>query len=288
MNLILFALTILALAVGVVVLFSYTIAWCEAANRTPQLMKQRYKPATLIFALRLMAMEFCFLLATVLAHPLGWLPAPKKARGQGTPILLLHGLFHNRSCWWLFKRRLRKMQSNPVYSITLGYYRKDIEPLTETVAKKIDLIRFHHGVERVDLIGHSMGGLIARNLIQLRQGSDKVRHCICLGAPHSGSRLAPLAVTPLGQDLIPNSDFPKRLATAPIPENVQFTSIFSRHDNLVLPFESGRMKGARNIELSGLGHSTLLYHQDVFRALSKLLQEEDENDSDRDPEQKSD
>ncbi|AJF05891.1 alpha/beta fold hydrolase [Geoalkalibacter subterraneus] len=287
MNLILIALTILALAVGVVVLFSYTIAWCEAANREPQLMKQRFKPAVLIFAIRLMAMEFCYLLATVLAHPLGWIPVPQKTRGQGTPVLLLHGLFHNRSCWWLFKHRLRQSRSNPVYSMTLNYYRKDIEPLTEAVAKKIDLIRFRHGVERVDLIGHSMGGLIARNLIQLREGSDKVRHCVCLGSPHGGSRLAPLAVTPVGQDLIPNSDFLKRLAAAPIPGNVQFTSIFSRNDNLVLPFDSGRMEGAHNMELSGLGHSTLLYHRDAFEAAIKRLQEEDENDPDRHPEQKS-
>jgi hypothetical protein len=99
--------------------------------------------------------------------------------------------------------------------------------------------------------------------------------------------LAPLAITPVGQDLIPNSDFLKRLAAAPIPGNVQFTSIFSRNDNLVLPFDSGRMEGAHNMELSGLGHSTLLYHRDAFEAAIKRLQEEDENDPDRHPEQKS-
>jgi hypothetical protein len=48
------------------------------------------------------------------------------------------------------------------------------------------------------------------------------------------------------------------------------------------------MEGARNIELSGLGHSTLLYHRESFEALFKRLQEEDNNDPDRNSEQKSD
>lgn len=282
MDLVFFILIFLAFLVGVVVLFSYTIAWCEAANRDPQLMNERFHSTNLIFAVRLMAMEFFFLLATVLAHPFGWIPISRRARGQGTPVLLLHGLFHNRSCWWYFKYRLRQTRTNPVYTMTLNYFRRDIEPLTEAVAKKIDRIRLEHGIERIDLIGHSMGGLIARNLIQIREGHDKIRHCLCLGTPHQGSRLAPLAVTPLGRDLIPTADFPRRLAAATIPEDVHFGSVFSRHDNLVLPFDSGHMAGVRNIEISGVGHSTLLYHRRSFDAVLKLLQEKGNTDEESD------
>ena len=55
---------------------------------------------------------------------------------------------------------------------------RDIETLTERVALKIDSLRHSRNCAKVDLIGHSMGGIIARNYVQIRGGADKVDKCI--------------------------------------------------------------------------------------------------------------
>jgi triacylglycerol esterase/lipase EstA (alpha/beta hydrolase family) len=284
----LLTLCLLLLAVtGTFVLLSYIIVWYEAANRDPELVAQRFAPRGLAFAASLLLRETLSLALTVLAHPLGWLREATPAGQGGRPILLLHGLFHNRSCWWLVKRRLAQAGFGPIYSLNLNTWRSNAEPLTERVADKVDQIRMAHGVAQVDLIGHSMGGLLARNYIQLRGGAAKVRHCIGLATPHGGSRLAPFALTPLARVLMPGSDFLQRLAAAPRPEGVRFTSLYSRHDNLVIPVEAALMEGTPCIEISNIGHSSLLLSRRVVAHLVEILREQDHAES-RDPQPQTD
>lgn len=283
MSLLLTLCLLLLAATGTFVLLSYIIVWYEAANRDPELVAHRFVPSRLAFAASLLARETLSLALTVLAHPLGWLRESKPTDQAGRPILLLHGLFHNRSCWWLVKARLARAGLGPIYSLNLNTWRSDVEPLTELVADKVDQIRMAHGVEQVDLIGHSMGGILARNFIQLRGGAAKVRHCIGLATPHGGSRLAPFALTPLARVLMPGSEFLQRLAAAPRPAEVRFTNIHSRHDNLVIPVEAALMEGTPCIEVSDIGHSSLLLSRRVVDQVIEILGEKDQHEQARDP-----
>ncbi|HKK02086.1 MAG TPA: alpha/beta fold hydrolase, partial [Desulfuromonadales bacterium] len=147
---------------------------------------------------------------------------------------------------------------------------KDVESLTERVAKRVDELRHSAGIEKVHLVGHSMGGIIARNYLQIRGGSQKVDRCVLLAAPNLGSKLAPFTVAPLGKILLPGSDFLRRLAQAPLPIH-KVVAIYSCHDNMVLPARYARLSGATNIELAGMGHSTLLYHPRTFKILVRAL-----------------
>jgi triacylglycerol esterase/lipase EstA (alpha/beta hydrolase family) len=118
-----------------------------------------------------------------------------------------------------------------------------------------------------------MGGLLARYYLQCADGVPQVAACVTLGTPHQGSKLAPFAVTRLGRALLPGSPLLNRLNSAPLPGEVHFTAIYSRHDNMVVPMESARLDGADNVELAEMGHTTLLFSaqaaQAVITALSK-------------------
>ncbi|NIQ97443.1 MAG: alpha/beta fold hydrolase [Desulfuromonadales bacterium] len=269
-----FLAIVLALIFGIcaaVVLLSYTIAWYEYSNRDPALLANRFAPKRLIGVIWAMALETLLLGITVILHPLGWLPAKvKKPDKPQTPILLLHGLFHNRSCWSWLRLYLRLKRHTAVYSMNLAPWR-DIESLTEEVAKKVDEIRHNLGEEKVALVGHSMGGLIARNYLQIRGGAGKVSHLVMLGTPNDGSKLAPFALTPLGKLLVPGSEFLQRLATAALPADTLVTSIYSRLDNMVIPFASCRIEGGNNIEFKSMGHASQLYHPRVAAAVLAAL-----------------
>jgi len=267
--------TSLCTVVGTVVLLSYAFVWYECANREPQLLENRFAPDRLARAAWLILLETACLLLTVLQHPLGWFPArdlPPEENSE-TPVLLLHGLFHNRACWHWTRYRLRQRGRRYVYAINLPPWH-DVENLTERVDRKVDELRHASGADKVHLVGHSMGGVIARNYLQLRGGATKVASCTLIAAPNHGSRLAPFALTPLGRLLLPGSEFLHRLAAAPLPPEVRVTSIYSRHDNMVLPWDAARLEGADNHEFSGMGHMTVLYHPEVFAALLVALQEE--------------
>lgn len=266
LNILYILLTTLLIVDVVVVVLSYSMCWYEYANANPQLMNGRFKSKVLLMTASLMSQELFFNYITVLSMPFGLLPQRQTVKAQGeTPVLLLHGLFNNRASWFWFRLALRRSGFNNVVTMNLSSWHTE-ERLTELVAKKVDELRHSLNVEKVHLLGHSMGGIIARNFLQLRGGAAKIDRCVCLGSPHSGSKLAPFTITSLGQVLVPNSDFLKRLAAAPIPEGPKVTSVYSSKDNMVLPVESARLNWGESILLDGMGHTALIYRKSALQA----------------------
>lgn len=269
-------------ATALVVLLSFSVAWYERANAEPELIRQRFSGRGIGLALWLMAQETACLLLTFLLRPLGWPPERSHTGGAGEkpPVILLHGLFQNRSCLYGLALRLRRAGYHQVYSINTPPWR-DIETLTEILARKVDEIRLELKVEQVILVGHSMGGLIGRNYIQHRGGAGRVSHLVTLGSPHSGSKLAPFAVSNMGLSLLPGSEFLRSFNQASLPPETPITAIYSRHDNLVLPLHNARLEGAENLELAGMGHTAMLFHPEVVDALLQTLGEKNHAHTDR-------
>jgi triacylglycerol lipase len=267
----LWLLALVYLVVLFVVVLSYAIAWYEYANRDPELLKERFSGNSLQLASWLVLSESLALFVTILLRPLAWLPprTPKDGGGIGAPIILLHGLFHNRSCWWWLQRRLRRLGPAPVYAMKLPHWRS-CEQLAELLATQVEEVCGRHGVEQVWLVGHSNGGMVARHYLQLDHGARRVAGCIFVAAPHAGSKLAPFAVSGMGLELLPGSPFLRKLAAAPLPP-LPMTAIYSRHDNIVLPYENGRFPGIPQVELQGMGHTVILYHSEAIEAIVRAL-----------------
>ncbi len=275
-NLLLIILGILLVLDLLIVILSYSMCWYEHANSDPQLMNDRLSGKNIRLVCSLILQETFFNFLTLSVLPFGLLNPrryPKK-RGE-TPVLLLHGLFNNRASWFWLKWQLRKQGFNNLATINLSSWHNE-EVLTEIVAKKVDELRHRLGVDKVHLVGHSMGGIIARNYMQQRGGTAKIDRCVCLGSPHLGSKLAPFALSPLGRVLIPGSDFLRRLAAAPAPEGVKISNIFTIKDNMVVPNVNACLPWGNSIELDGLGHTALIYRQPAVQAVIDALRGKDQ------------
>lgn len=271
MTIILGALLLLLLIDTLIVILSYSMCWYECANSDPQLMIDRFKPRSLWLAASLISQEIFFNLLTLLLLPLGlWSPRQQPQFNKETPVLLLHGLFINRASWFWFKWALRRRGFRNLVTINLSSYHNE-EALTELVAKKVDELRHHLNVDRVHLVGHSMGGIIARNYLQLRGGEDKVDRCVCLGTPHAGSKLTPFTLTTLSKVLVPNSAFLNRLAAAPPPQKAKMFNIYSSKDNMVVPSSSAHLDWLENIVLDRIGHTGMLYRRRSIEAVATAL-----------------
>lgn len=67
--------------------------------------------------------------------------------------------------------------------------RKTIEQLADDLALLVDFVRTRTKSGKVDLVAHSMGGLVARSLIQRKwktTAADKIRRLFTYGTPHRG------------------------------------------------------------------------------------------------------
>ena len=259
--------------VSLTVLLSFAVAWYERANSQPELIERRFTGRGIRLSLWLMFQETACLLFLLVLSPLGW-TNPKTRfleTGDNPPVILLHGLFQNRACLYWMQAQLKRNGFRNVLTINTPPWR-NLETLTEILARKIDEVRILHKVEKVHLVGHSMGGMIARNYIQRRGGSPRVDCCITLGSPHYGSKLAPFAISQLGKALLPGSAFLEQLNAAEKPIESRVVAIYTRHDNIVLPATNARLATADAwVELDGMGHTALLFHPRSIRAIIDQL-----------------
>lgn len=179
------------------------------------------------------------------------------------PVLLLHGYGCNSGYWVHLVPLLDAAR--------ISHACPDLEPLggdidgyVPAVARAVDALCEASGAPRVTILGHSMGGLVARAYIR-KYGAARVARIITLGTPHHGTSLANLGLganarqmrrTPRGD--APESDWLRSLAgEEDTATRALVTSIYSHHDNIVAPQTSSHLAGARNIALGGVGHVAL-------------------------------
>ena len=202
----------------------------------------------------------------------GWLmcdPAPAPAKA---PVLLIHGVLCNAGAMFGLCRDLRARRLGPVYAISYGPPLVSIEVFADQLAAKIDAIILATGASRVALVGHSMGGLVARAYLR-RYGAQKLASVTTLGTPHHGSMHAwTFPGVCLGQLRPGNAWLAELNRSEGLEFPVRFVSLWSRHDSMVAPQTSSRLGGAQNIELIGIGHNALLGDERVFALVAAELE----------------
>jgi hypothetical protein len=191
------------------------------------------------------------------------------------PVVLVHGLVDNRSVFSVMQRSLRKRGFTSVCTWNYSPLLTDIARGAADLGAHIERICEQTGHDRVHVVGHSLGGLIARYHVQCQGGDRRVDSLITLGTPHQGSVWAHVVPTPLIRQLRPGSPVLRELA-APAPGcRTRLTAIYSDLDQMVLPTSSGRCDhsdlGARNLLFRGLGHMSLPRHRGIVDEVAATL-----------------
>jgi pimeloyl-ACP methyl ester carboxylesterase len=143
------------------------------------------------------------------------------------------------------------------------------------LGRHIERICEQTGHDRVHVVGHSLGGLIARYHVQRQDGDRRVESLVTLGTPHGGSVWAHVVPTPLIRQLRPGSPVLQELAE-PVPAcSTRVTAIYSDLDQMVVPTSSGRCEHpdlrARNVLVRGVGHLSLPIHRIVVDEVAATL-----------------
>jgi hypothetical protein len=195
---------------------------------------------------------------------------------HGPPVVLLHGFIDNRSVFVLLRRALAQHGRQRVESLNYSPLTCDIRIAAELLGRHIEEICERTGSTRVDIVGHSLGGLIARYYVQCLGGDLRVRTLVTLGTPHSGTRVAPLAdAHPIVRQMRPGSAVIEELARPAPGCRTRFVSFWSDLDSLMDPLESACVEhpdlDARNVRVTGIGHLALPVHPAVAAGIREAL-----------------
>jgi pimeloyl-ACP methyl ester carboxylesterase len=228
------------------------------------------RPAAVIVGCEMLAFA-----ASCVLHPFGWprreSPRTPRRRDQRT-VVLLPGYLANRATLLPLAGYLR---ARGVSSLTYEY---DSRHGIERAAIGLrEFLRRHVRGGRIDLVGHSLGGLIARTYLQELGGARRVDRCITLGTPHRGTYNAYWLTSRVARELRPDSPLLARLeASRPNAASVRFTSIVAGSDNIVIPrvFASGQREAREDrdlVHVPHLGHMGLLFSPRVLKTVADRL-----------------
>ncbi len=183
------------------------------------------------------------------------------------PVVLVHGTFANRYDNWVALSPLLAHLGYCVYALdygnTPGNLIQGIGPVADSarqLATFVDQVRASTGADRVDLVGHSQGGMMPRYYLKFLGGAAKVHSLVGLAPSNHGTTLDGLATLatqfpgasdlvysacPACIDQVRDSDMLTQLnAGGDTVPGVRYTVISTRYDEVVTPYRSQALSGS--------------------------------------------
>lgn len=204
-----------------------------------------------------------------------------------TPVLLLYGFFSSRRSLTVLERIL-SFRGYEVFSFNLGgvfevFFTKGIIETAQFIDFKLKRQFDRHNFDKINIIAHSKGGLVAMWWLLKLGGHKHCNNLITMGTPYKGTRLTWLGLlTPIGlifKDLWqmrPGSSLLKELHNQPIPKGCQIYNLYSNKDKVATGsmgiFETNEtVDNIHHIPMHHISHFEFLYRRDVGDTLARLL-----------------
>jgi pimeloyl-ACP methyl ester carboxylesterase len=215
--------------------------------------------------------EWLALVLFGLTTPLALLPSrPQRGIGEGSqqvPVIVIPGYALHRVGLLPMAAYLRRRQNRIVWAVNNPTWRDDIPEFARTLSQAVDRIRAASGSEQVDIVGHSMGGIVAAHYINHAGGAGIVRRLVTLGTPWRGTTMHILGLGRQCHGLAPGS--PEIEAASPVDAAV--TALWSATDAIILPTINASLEGARSVALENQGHVSMLFSLTAMRAVDEAL-----------------
>ncbi|MCU1351462.1 MAG: lipase class 2 [Acidimicrobiales bacterium] len=213
--------------------------------------------------------------------------SPASAAGKD-PVIIVAGTFSPAIANEPLAARLRHDGYRTfIFELpTLGT--QDIDASARALGRFADGVRAQTGAAKVDLVGHSQGGLVARSYVKRGGGASRVDSLIMLGTPNHGTYVANLAkvlgfgscagVVACVQMTTGSSYLAALNAGDDTIGGVRYTTIRTSLDELVRPVDSAKLgDGAVNVLVQSrcwlrvVGHVGLILDGAVYSGVRQAL-----------------
>lgn len=195
-------------------------------------------------------------LREVVLSPLDLAPRLPEGVTEGDDVVvLIHGFMASAGVFRPMRKALEDRANAKVASFTHapgeGVVRiaKKLRKLVSQVPKGV----------RLHLVGHSLGGLVARYYVQELDGAHKVTQTISIASPFFGTRVAHLFPIFVGKDLHHESEVLGRLRARAHEHDVPHLSMLAEADRVVVPETSAMFPAGEVVTFRDRGHNSLLY-----------------------------
>jgi pimeloyl-ACP methyl ester carboxylesterase len=197
--------------------------------------------------------------------PLYYLLGRRMAGGSGTPVVFVHGYFQNRVGFLYLARALARRGVGPLYAFNYSWLR-DVPTIARGLSRFVARVLEETRAAEVDLVCHSMGGLVAVHYLAYEGGVDRVRRCATIATPHKGVQYRGPILGAAGGALRAGHGI------AQLP-GVRWLSIYSTHDNVVHPASSSHLDDsvAENVSVGGVGHLAILFQGRTADVIARFL-----------------
>ena len=212
-----------------------------------------------------------------------WPLIPSRVRGRmfsregniDRPVICLPGYGQNDSCFLLLARRLAAKGFGPISCLQYKPLLASIEFHAQRLARSVDRVLDRTGSRKVSLVGHSMGGIVARHYLQEQLGLDKVDKLVTVESPHQGLTLARYGPGECARQMDPLHPFMKKMREG--LEQIAGLPILGIYSD-VNPFSAKStayqlLDGRSDCFLPGHGHVSLLLMQPVAERIISFLHE---------------
>jgi triacylglycerol lipase len=197
-------------------------------------------------------------LLCALAGALAVIPAVPATAATPDPVVIVNGTFGPAFFYEPLATRLRGDGYRVFIFELTNLGTGDIAATARDLRAFVDGVRAQTGAAKVDLIGHSQGGLVAGQYVKFEGGSSTVDSLVSLGAPHYGTAIANIiaflgAGNCLGivacQQMAVGSTFLTNLnAGDDTIGSVRYTNLYTAYDELVRPVGNAALRdGATNV-----------------------------------------
>ncbi|MDP9797285.1 triacylglycerol esterase/lipase EstA (alpha/beta hydrolase family) [Catenuloplanes nepalensis] len=214
------------------------------------------------------------LLLAALTAALAVVPAAPAQAATTSPVILIHGYNSSTATWDPLVTRLKAAgyASGDVH--TFGYhYRQSNVTTAARLADYVEKVREDHGGVKVDLVGHSMGAVIARYYVRDLGGAEVVDDLVSLAGPHHGTRVLTICRFDAScREMLPGSAFLRALnAGDETPGDVAYRTFYSKCDLIVVPYASALLDGAQNTNVGCVGHTEFRLVPSIAEQIIKEL-----------------
>jgi triacylglycerol lipase len=196
-----------------------------------------------------------------------------------TPVLLVHGFGANQSNWLFVRRYLHQAGFGRIDAFNYNPLTHDIPALAAQCAERAEALKVRYGVDRVYLVGHSLGGIVVRYAVQVDDlAGVPMAATVC--SPHGGNGVAGMTgragrfLPGAGPQLAPESTVMQLFRATARPLPTRLVAYYSNLD-LIVPARRAMIRepelGATNILVKDHGHLSIMLSRRLASSIAAQL-----------------
>ncbi|MCQ8832010.1 esterase/lipase family protein [Streptomyces malaysiensis] len=193
---------------------------------------------------------------------------------ENTPVVFVHGYAGSAANWSTAKSSFQ----------SAGYSADDLFTYTYTSAQSnktsaeglvdyVKQVRAATGAGKVDIVNHSMGGMVTSWYLKKLGGQPYVKHVASLAGANHGSYNASSCQTNAScQEMLPGSSFLTTVNSGDeTPGDTKYATWYSPCDGMISPYTSTKLNGATNHAVACERHMAFLTDSATLGAVKKFL-----------------